>query len=197
MLDTAVEKVIAEIERLSSEQQREVLEHLEKKMNGKHSSNPPIKPRIVATNLPIKDRSKENAWLAQHRDDYAGQWVALDGDRLLGHGKRFKEVAKTADDAGVPDALIFIVEENNKAQQPDFTPRIIGKAPPPRDRSREYEWLEQHRKEYSRQWVALDGSRLISSNTDCRIVIDEARQRGVPDALIVYVEAPDALPLII
>jgi hypothetical protein len=65
MLDTAVEKVIAEIERLSSEQQREVIEHLEKKMNGKHSSSPPREPRIVATNLPIKDRSKENAWLAQ------------------------------------------------------------------------------------------------------------------------------------
>ncbi|MCI0666143.1 MAG: DUF5678 domain-containing protein [Acidobacteria bacterium] len=206
MLDTAVEKVIAEIERLSSEQQKEVLEHLEKKVNGKLSSGAPItpepsdaarlpiKPRIVATNFPIKDRSKEKAWLAQHRDKYAGQWVALDGDRLLGHGNRFKDVAKAADDAGVPDALIFIVEATDK---PNFTPRIIGAAPPPRDRSKEYEWLEQHRKEYSHQWVALDGDRLVSSNTDCRLAIDEARQKGVPDALIAYVEPTDARPLII
>lgn len=209
MSDTAVEKVIAEIERLSSEQQKEVLEHLEKKVNGKHQSGVsittetvgathlPIKPRIVATNLPIKDRSKEKAWLERHRDEYTGQWVALDGDRLLGHGKRFKDMAKAADDAGVSDALIFIVEGDDKAQRPDFTPRIIGKAPPPRDRSKEYEWLERHRKEYSHQWVALDGDRLVSSNADCRLVIDEARQQGVPDALIVYVEPPDARPLII
>jgi hypothetical protein len=209
MLDTAVEKVIAEIERLSSEQQKEVFKHLEKKVNGKRlagaSLTPgtvdtvrlPIKPRTVATNLPIKDRSKEKAWIERHRDEYAGQWIALDGDRLLGHGKSFKDVAKSADDAGVPDALIFIVEEPDKAQRPDFTPRVIGKAPPPRDRSKEYEWLERHRKEYSHQWVALDGDRLVSSNPNCRLVIDEARQQGVPDALIVYVEPPDARPLIV
>jgi hypothetical protein len=131
MLDTAVEKVIAEIERLSSEQQKEVLEHLKKKVNGKHSSGAPITPKVV----------------------------------------------------GVAPS--------------DFTPRIIGKAPPPKDRSKEYEWLERHRKEYSRQWVALDGDSLVSSNSDCRLVIDEARQKGVPDALIVYVEPPDAPPLIL
>jgi Family of unknown function (DUF5678) len=113
MLDAEVEKVIAEIDQLSSEQQKELFEHLEKKVNGNRRSGAPrlpIKPRIIATNLPIKDRSKENAWLAEHRDEYAGQWVALDGDRLLGHSKRFKDVAKAADDAGVLDALIFIVE---------------------------------------------------------------------------------------
>ncbi|HEV2666434.1 MAG TPA: hypothetical protein VG324_16065, partial [Blastocatellia bacterium] len=88
MLDAVVEKVIAEIEQLSSEQQKEVFEHLEKKVNGKHQSGAPItpetadaarlpiKPRIVATNLPIKDRSKEKAWLERHRNEYAGQWIA-------------------------------------------------------------------------------------------------------------------------
>jgi hypothetical protein len=206
MFDTVVEKVIAEIDQLDSEQQKEVLEHLEKKVNGKHRSgaasvpetasavSSPIKLRVDATNLPIKDRSKEKAWLAQHRDEYAGQWIALDGDRLLGHGKSLKDVAKAADDAGVSDALIFIVEGTD---EPNFTPRIIGKAPLPKDRSREREWLEQHRKEYSHQWVALDGDRLVSSNTDCRLVIDEARQQGVPDALIIYVEPPNARSLII
>lgn len=206
MLDTAVEKVITEIERLSSEQQREVFECLEKKVKSKHQSGAasapetvgeahlPITPQAAAHKLPIKDRSKEKAWLASHRNEYVGQWVALDGDRLLGHGKSLRDVAKAADDAGVFDALIFIVEDGDKL---NFTPRIIGKAPPPKDRSKEYEWLEQHRKEYSHQWVALDGDRLVSSSTDCRLVIDEARQNGVPDALIIYVEPPNARSLII
>jgi predicted DNA-binding antitoxin AbrB/MazE fold protein len=40
------------------------------------------------------DLSKEGEWLRQHRDEYRGQWVVLDGDRLIGH-------AATADEATV------------------------------------------------------------------------------------------------
>lgn len=29
---------------------------------------------------------QERAWLNAHRDEYLGQWVALDGDRLIAHG---------------------------------------------------------------------------------------------------------------
>ena len=31
------------------------------------------------------DLSKEREWVRQHRDEYRGQWVVLDGDRLIGH----------------------------------------------------------------------------------------------------------------
>ncbi|HZF41110.1 MAG TPA: hypothetical protein VE715_19965 [Blastocatellia bacterium] len=47
MLDTVVEKVIDEIEQLSSEQQKEVFEHLKKKVNGKRLPDPIITPKIV------------------------------------------------------------------------------------------------------------------------------------------------------
>jgi hypothetical protein len=130
MLDADVEKVLSDIERLSSEQQKEVLEQLEKKVNGKHPPVAPATPKAV-------DVTTQN-----------------------------------------------------------FTPRIVGEGSPPNDRSKEYEWLEQHRQEYAYQWVALDGHALISSNTDCRLVIDNARQQGVPEALIVFVEPPDAKSLI-
>src|SRR5262249_15784049 len=33
-----------------------------------------------------RDRSRELRWIKEHREEYAGQWVALDGDRLLAHG---------------------------------------------------------------------------------------------------------------
>lgn len=32
------------------------------------------------------DLTKEFEWLEQHRHEYIGQWVVLDGDRLVGHG---------------------------------------------------------------------------------------------------------------
>ena len=32
------------------------------------------------------DFSKSREWLKQHRHEYVGQWIVLDGDRLIGAG---------------------------------------------------------------------------------------------------------------
>jgi len=69
----------------------------------------PITPRFIGRTHP-RDRSAEYEWLSRHRDEYAGQWVALDGDRLIGHGTEFEEVSQAMDRAGVPDALVILVE---------------------------------------------------------------------------------------
>ncbi len=48
-----------------------------------------VEAKIIAADLPARDFSRERAWLAQHRVEYDGQWVALDGDKLvaaLAHG---------------------------------------------------------------------------------------------------------------
>ncbi len=132
MFDTVVEKVIAEIDQLDSEQQKEVLEHLEKKVNGKHQagatvtpkivgedivkdrSKPelPFTPRIVGTYEP-EDRTKEHEWLRLHSDEYAGQWVALSGDRLLSHGYVLKEVMKKVEQTGITNALVARAEASD------------------------------------------------------------------------------------
>lgn len=133
MLDTAVEKVVAEIERLSSEQQKEVLEHLEKKVNGKHLHGPtitpkivgeysaetrlkppefPFAPRIVGTYEP-EDRTKEHEWLQLHGNEYAGQWVALSGDRLISHGYVLKEVMEKVEQMGITNALVVRAEASD------------------------------------------------------------------------------------
>ncbi|MEW6210829.1 MAG: DUF5678 domain-containing protein [Acidobacteriota bacterium] len=70
----------------------------------------PFRPRILARDLPVKDRSREHEWLRQHRDEYDGQWVALDGDRLIASGEDLKKVAETARRLGAPDALMVRVE---------------------------------------------------------------------------------------
>ena len=84
-------------------------------------------------------------------------------------------------------------KDRSKERLP-FTWRIIGVGAPVRDRSREYDWLAQHRDEYAKQWVALDGDHLVSYGTDYKLVIDEARRQGRPDALMIFVEPSTAPP---
>lgn len=49
------------------------------------------------------------AWLKSHADEYAGQHVALDGDRLVGSGKTMRDAQAAADDQGYPEALLVHV----------------------------------------------------------------------------------------
>ena len=69
------------------------------------------KPRRVAEPL---DCSRELRWLAEHRDEFAGQWVALDGDRLLSHGTNAQEVYEAARKSGVELPLMVQVESSDE-----------------------------------------------------------------------------------
>jgi hypothetical protein len=45
-----------------------------------------VLPQIRKARLEHIDRSREMNWIATHRQEYSGEWVALDGDRLIAHG---------------------------------------------------------------------------------------------------------------
>jgi len=75
---------------------------------------PPFESKIIATDLPVRDRSREYEWLAKHRDEYDGKYVALDGDKLLAVSDDYKEAATTARELGAGDALIVLVEGSNR-----------------------------------------------------------------------------------
>ena len=112
MSEPNLERVIEQIVALSPDNLAKLRRLLDEKLQEvEQASQSPFVPRIVgqSSNVP-KDRSREQAWLEQHRDQYADQWVALDTDRLLGHGVSLKEVAAAAKQAGVSDALIVRVE---------------------------------------------------------------------------------------
>jgi hypothetical protein len=55
-------------------------------------------------------RRQEYEWLRQHRDAYAGQYVALYGDRLVAHGADGRAVLREAREAGFPRALMVRIE---------------------------------------------------------------------------------------
>jgi len=57
-----------------------------------------------------RSRQREQAWLREHAPEYQGQWVALDGDRLLAAGSKLAEVRERARATGrLAQALLHFV----------------------------------------------------------------------------------------
>ena len=86
---------------------------LEEKLRSEDQNGATAELRVLAKNLPIKDRSREVEWLNEHRDEYAGQWIALDGEKLIASGDDLKQVVSAARRLGVPDALMMRVEPSD------------------------------------------------------------------------------------
>jgi hypothetical protein len=58
---------------------------------------------------------KTREWLRENRAKYMGQWVALDGDRLISHGTDGLKVHAEAKAAGIETPLLeHIVEEKER-----------------------------------------------------------------------------------
>lgn len=74
--------------------------------------------RALAHAASLRDFSKDRQWLRDHRQEYAGQWVAIKDGHLISHGPDGRAVIRAAREAGYPDALITLVEpepEPNRA----------------------------------------------------------------------------------
>ncbi|MGA3201682.1 MAG: hypothetical protein ABSF12_04205 [Bryobacteraceae bacterium] len=82
-------------------------------------------PRLLlrAANEPDKSRPQvakfllEQQWVETHRDEFAGKWVALEGECLLASGDSAKIVYRLALDMGALRPLVLKVEPSN---QPPF-----------------------------------------------------------------------------
>jgi len=69
--------------------------------------------RALARAASLRDFSADRQWLKEHRDEYAGQWVALKYGQLISHGTDLKSVRAAAKAAGHPDALLELVEPSD------------------------------------------------------------------------------------
>lgn len=54
-------------------------------------------------------RAQHLAWLKAHREQYAGQYVALDGDRLVGCGSTIREAHEQARQQGIEEPFLIHV----------------------------------------------------------------------------------------
>lgn len=60
------------------------------------------------------DCSRELNWVKIHGAEYEGQWVALDGERLISHGASGLEVYQAARRAGVVSPFVIQVESKDE-----------------------------------------------------------------------------------
>ena len=68
-------------------------------------------PHIRRAHLPAIDRGREMKWMAHHRSEYRGQWVALEGSRLIAHGRDPVMLVTQARLEGVERPLVVRVRE--------------------------------------------------------------------------------------
>lgn len=102
MPSATLERILNEVKRLTPEERRELREALEREA-------------VCVVVLPSagvdNDRwERKQRWLEKHRDEYQGQWVALEGDRLLASGRDGRAVYESARAAGVRAPLVTRVE---------------------------------------------------------------------------------------
>ena len=72
-----------------------------------------VQPQPEARQQPVEKSRRTLNWLDEHRDQYLGQWVALDGDRIVSHGSDPKEVYRQAKAAGVRVPFVELVTEED------------------------------------------------------------------------------------
>ncbi len=102
-----LEQIIDEVRALSPSERRKLREALDSELDQstpRQSSKPSY-----------RTYERENAWLDAHRDEYLGQWVAVEGDGLVAHGMDPRQVYLAAREAGIAVPFIERVEKREDA----------------------------------------------------------------------------------
>lgn len=99
MASADVERIIEEARRLAPDERRRLREALD--------SEEQAQVRLSDREI---DLSRELRWIEEHRAEYAGQWVAVRGDRLLSSGTDGRQVYEAARAAGDERPFVTRVE---------------------------------------------------------------------------------------
>lgn len=103
MASAEIQRIIDEVRRLPPDERRQLREVLDREEQvGVRQTD-----RVI-------DLSRELRWVEEHRAQYAGQWVAVRGNRLLSSGTDGKEVYKAARAAGDKRPFVTRVEPLNE-----------------------------------------------------------------------------------
>lgn len=110
MTGATVETIINDIEKLSAPDQAKLFRMLAAKARRWVASSSGV-AQGEAKRLPVPEPDPEpnRRWLAAHKSEYAGKWVALDGDRLIADGETEKEVANAAKTDGAYLPLVVYI----------------------------------------------------------------------------------------
>jgi hypothetical protein len=99
----SVDQIIKSIAQLPAAEQERICRWLEEKgaTNGEGQSS----------QAPANRSARSLRWLHENREKYSGQWVALDGDRLIASGPTAREVYSKAKAEGVEIPFVELVTE--------------------------------------------------------------------------------------
>lgn len=102
MSTLTAESILTLIEQLPSTERTRLNHLLARRQAESAKAKLPLDKRVSCE--PMKDRTREMKWIEEHKHEYAGQWVALDGDRLIAASHIQQEVwdAVKADSAELP-----------------------------------------------------------------------------------------------
>ena len=99
----SVDEIIKSIAQLPASEQERIRRWLEEK----EATNEEGQSSRAHANRSVKSLR----WLHQNREKYSGQWVALNGDRLIASGPTAKEVYSKAKAEGVEIPFIELVAD--------------------------------------------------------------------------------------
>ncbi len=105
MSTLTAENILILIEQLPSTERTRLDQLLTRQQNQTNKTKPPLDKRVPPK--PMPDDKRERQWVTEHKHEYPGQWVALDGDRLVAASPVEEEVwdAVDADGATLPLVL--------------------------------------------------------------------------------------------
>lgn len=118
MAEITVETILEKIGQLSASERTKLY-----KMLASEAIKPANRASISKSSkplpIPVPDPEPSRRWMTAHRAEYAGQWIALDGDRLIASGATETEVADAAEADGAYLPLIGYIP-------PPDEPTFIG-----------------------------------------------------------------------
>lgn len=104
MASSTIERILAEVKNLPPKELEELHHALDREAH--------LRQIRADANGSVQtvDISRELQWIDEHREEYAGQWVAVRGERLLSSGADGLSVYKAARQAGDERPFVTRVE---------------------------------------------------------------------------------------
>jgi len=112
MAHTTFEQAIEVVSALLPEDKERLREWLDeqKKQNGRQQDEETHEERLKRIE---ETHKKIHAWMKENRSKYVGEWVALDGDRLVAHGKDGDEVSKELKAANTKSPFFSFIDDDD------------------------------------------------------------------------------------
>ncbi|MDX6442955.1 MAG: hypothetical protein QOH71_29 [Blastocatellia bacterium] len=118
-----LEQIIEEARRLPVEEQRRLraaLESLDSNGEVEPANQEPSPQKLESLRVNNGDdeiRQLRMQWLKSHREEHGGQYVALDGDKLLAVGSNYRIAREKALAAGKPKAFVTYLSKPDEVAE--------------------------------------------------------------------------------